>query len=242
MMNKQLKIWKEDFFRYYNRTSVMMRIIIGALLSFGAAYFLTQKVIKPQNARLKALKQKFQSMEIIDDVEIRTADLRNKQRKASMQLEGLKKVNEELALTMGSLTRGEVGKNILDLRFLMDKNNLRIVSEERVLPVKNLRRRSRGRQKPDTRMKIQFPSSMESESYKFEVLGSYQSLRRFLMDVRGAQTLIFLNNIRISRSGEMLTDRNLNQFRALSCAFEVHVPFRKEGAKGAAVPKGSVKK
>lgn len=237
MMNKQLKIWKDDFFRYYGRTSLMMRIVIGAALSFGTAYILTHKIIRPQNAQLKVLKEKFQSMEVIDDVGIQVADLKNKQRKVNMQLEGLKKANEELALTMGTFSKGEVGKNILDLRFLMDKNNLRIVSEERVLPVKQTRRRSRGKQKPDTRVRIQFPSSMECESYKFELLGSYGTLRRFFMDVRNAQALFFLNNIRISNSKELLTDRNLNQFRALSCVFEVHVPFRT-----AVSQKGSAKK
>lgn len=237
MMKKQLKIWKEDFFRYYDRTSVMMRIVMGAVLSLGTAYFLTHKVIKPQNAEVKTLKQKFQSMEVIDDVEIETADLKNKQRKTAMLLEGLTKANEELALTMGSFSKGEVGKNILDLRYLVDKNDLRILSEERVVPVKQIRRRSRGKQKPDTRVKIQFPASMGCESYKFEVLGSYRNLRRFFMDVRRAQALFFLNNIRISNSQEMLTDKNLNQFRALSCVFEVHVPFRKAPAAERAVKK-----
>lgn len=226
MMNRQLKIWKEDFFRCYNRTSVMMRIIIGAILSLGTAYFLTARVIKPQNLQLKALKQKFGAMELIDDVELQTADLKNKQRKISRQIEGLKTVNEKLALTLGDLSRGEIGKNILDLRFLMDRNNLKIVSEERVLPEKTVRRRSRVKPKSDDRVKIRFPSSMSCESYRFKVLGSYQNLRRFLTDVRNAQAPFFLNNIRITCSGEMLTDRNLNQYRALSCSFEVHVPFR----------------
>lgn len=244
MMKKQLKIWKDEFFRYYDRTSVMTRIIIGALLSFGTAYFLTQKVIKPQNAQLKALKQKFQNLEVIDDVEIQTADLKNKQRKAGMYLEGLKKANEKLALSMGSLSRDEVGKNILDLRFLMDKNSLRILSEERIIPVKQQRRRSsRVKQKADTRIKISFPSSMGCESSRFELLGSYQDLRRFFMDVRKAQNLFFINNICIRGSKETITDRSFKEHRALRCTFEVHIPYHKGAEKSAKkAEKRSVKK
>lgn len=230
-MKRQLKIWKEDFLRYYGRMSVMMRIAIGALLSFALAYVLIHKVIKPQNAELKKMKQKYQSMEVIDDVDLQVADLKNKQRKVTMQLEGFKKANEQLADDVGTLSKGEVGKNILELRYLIDRNSLRIVSEERVVPTKQVRRRAPQKNVIDTHIKITFPTSMACESYKFEVLGSYQCLRRFFMDVRNAQALFFINNIRIVQSKEMLTDKNLNQYRALSCAFEVHVPYQNEAAK-----------
>lgn len=227
MMQKQLKIWKEDFLRYYSRTSILMRMILGAALSFAAAYFLIHNVIRPQNSELKKLKQKFQSMEVIDDVDLQVADLKNSQRKTAMQLEGLKKANAALADQLGTLTRGEVGKNILDLRLLIDRNRLRIVSEEYAAPAKPVRRRKNTADKPDTRVKITFPDSMECASYRFQVLGSYQDLRHFFMDVRQARALFFINNIAIRQSGEMLTDKNFNQYRALACSFEVHVPYQK---------------
>lgn len=230
-MNRQLKIWKEDFLRFYKRTSIIMRVIIGAVLSGIIAYFLINNVIKKQNAELKTLKQKFNSMEVADDVEIQTADLQNKQRKAEMQLNGLKTANELLSTETGALSKGEVGKNILDLRFLIDSNQLRIVSEERVVSESKQVRRRRVQKKVDTGVKISFPASMSYESYKFEVLGSYQSLRKFFMDVRNSQSLFFLNNVRICQSKEMLTDKNFNQYRALSCSFEVHVPYKNENIK-----------
>lgn len=231
MMNRQLKIWKEDFIRYYSRTSIIMRIIIGAVLSFVIAYILINKVIKIQNAENKKLKQKFQSMEIIDDVDIQVADLKNSQRKTSMQLESLKALNANLAEELGTLSKGEIGKNILDLRLVIDRNSLRIVSEERIIPKKIIRRRTSKRKEPDTHIKIQFPSSMTCESYRFELLGSYRNLRKFFMEARKSNSLFFINNIHIKQSKEMLTDKNFNQYRALSCSFEVHVPYRNEDKK-----------
>lgn len=227
MKSRQLKIWKEDFLRYYDKTSVLMRIVIGAVLSALTALLLINKVIKPQNAELKTLKQKYQSMEVIDDVDIQVADLKNKQRKAAMQVEGLQKANEQLT--------AEIGKNILDLRTLIDRYELRIVSEERVVPVKEKKSGRRGRKKveADTRLQISFPASMACESYQFVVLGSYKNLRAFLNDVRNARSLFFLNNISIRQSEEMLTDKELNQYRALSCTFEVHVPYRSGQQKAA---------
>lgn len=230
-MNKQLKIWRDDFLRYYNRTSIVTRIMIGAVLSFVIAYFLINKVIKGQNAELKSLKQKYQAMEIIDDIDIQVADLKNKQRKSTMQLEALKKANAVLAAELGSLSKGEVGKNILDLRYLIDQNSLRIVSEERAVIQKKSRRRNIGKKEIDSRVKIAFPASMSSESYHFKLLGSYRNLQNFFMEVRNAQSLFFINNIAVRRSQEMLTDKNFNQYRALECVFEVHVPFHKEQKK-----------
>lgn len=230
-MNKQLKIWKDDFFRYYNRTSILVRILIGAALSFAVAYILIHKVIKVQNGELKKLKQKYEAMEVIDDVDIQVADLKNKQRKSSMQLEALKKVNASLATEFGTLSKGETGKNILDLRYLIDQNRLRILSEERIIIQKKSRRRPTSRKEKDDRVKITFPASMNCESYQFKILGSYQNLRHFFMAVREFKSLFFINNIKLEQSKELLTDKNLNQYRALECAFEVQVPFYKEAKK-----------
>ncbi len=231
-MNRQLKIWKDDFLRYYGGTSIITRMTIGAVLSFLLAYLLISRIIRPQNKAVRELKEKYQAMEIIEDADLQVADLKNKQRKALMQLDGLKTENARLALEVSKMTKGDIGRNIIDLRYFVDKNNLRIVSEERVVPEKPRRGRGQRKNEIDTRMKISFPDSMQFESHRFSVLGSYRDLQKFLMDVRNAREVFFINNVSIAQSREMLTDRNLNQYRALSCTFEVHVPYLAETVKG----------
>lgn len=225
-MNKQLKIWKDDFLRYYGRTSILARVAIGAILSFAIAYLIIEKIIKPQNAELKSLKQKFDAMEIIDDVDIQVADLKNKQRKINMQLEGLTEANQELAGKIGNLSKGEIGKSIIDLRFLIDNNNLRIISEERIVKANQAKRRKAQKQPIDTQVKITFPASMTFESHQFQVLGSYRDIQNFLNEVRKSQALFFLNNVTIGQSKEMLVDKDLNEYPALACHFQVHVPYQ----------------
>ncbi len=225
MAHRQLKIWRDDFLRYYHKTSLMTRIVIGAALSFGAAQLLLNKVIRPQNRELAELGRKHQSMEVVEDVELAVADLKNKQRKINMQLESLREINRNLAETRGTLSRNEIGKSILELRLLIDRNELRILSEERLVEKKNARR-SRKKKTPDTRIVMRLPASMGCESYRFKVLGSYRHLRHFLLDAFSTDVLFFLNNIKVSRSDELITDRNLNQYKALRCEFEIHIPYR----------------
>lgn len=231
-MNKQLKIWQDDFLRYYSKTSVMARVVIGACLSFAIAHVCINKVIKPQNTELKAINAKIQGIEVYDDVELTIADIRNSQRKINMQLTGLKEANLELIQTHGSLSKNDTGEVVLALRSLMEDSELKIVSEVRKIPVvqKTTRRSSRSKTPVVvTTLTPTLPSFVTTETYTFQIMGSYEQLGKLFASAFDADQLFLITNIKVERSDEYITDRNFNQIQALSCTFDVFIPYMTDG-------------
>ena len=227
MIKKQLNIWKKDFLKYYNKTSLMTRIIIGALISFIIAYFSINKIVKPQNAELKKLNEKIQSLDVVDNLDVTLVDLKNKQRKANMILKSVNKINDKLAVHCGSLTKQNTAANIIEIRTLIDKYNLKIISEALInKKQKKTIRRSVRNKKIDTRIKISFPKGLTSDGYKFQVLGRFEDIRKFLISAFMSKSLYFINNIQLDNSKELISDRNFRQFKALNCTFEVHIPYK----------------
>ncbi len=227
MANRQLKIWRDDFMRYYGKTSLVMRIVICAGLSFAVAYYGLNGYLNPQQKEIKELTKKLQDMTVVGDSEFLMADLRNRQRKTSAQLESVRAANRELAERGGGITRGETGKTILALRSMIDGNKLKIISEDRMKPQDAAKRKPNSKVK-DTRIKLALPESMDCECYTFIVLGEYGNLQNFLSEVFGAEQMFVLNNLKLSHSGEMITDGDLKQHKAIECRFEVHLPYQKE--------------
>lgn len=228
-MGKQLKSWRDDFLRYYGRTSLLMRIFIGAAVSFAIVFLMTNKVIKKQNKELNSLKSRMQSMEPADVVELEITDMKNRQRNVGRTLASLKEDNRQLEETCGGLSRSDAGKNFLHLRLLIDRNDLRIVSERR-MDMQNPNRKTgsnaTGKAGRGTSMQVEFPAFLACESYDFEVIGSFRNIRQFLIDAYKSDALFFLNNIRMNQSSETVMDRNLKQHRALRCEFQAHIPYR----------------
>lgn len=234
-MNKQLKIWRDDFLKYYHRTSLVMRIAIGAALSFGVVYLAMKQWIKPQIAQIKKLNKDFDNVSIIPDFDLTMQDLKNKLRRGERQLKSLQDTNRKLAEKNGSLQRTDSGRVILELRKMMDKHQLKIVTEERLIvqPAAGQTRKRGAQQniKTDTRVRVVLPDSMSSEGYTFKVMGSFINIREFLHDVYEADAVFFLNNISLKRSSEYLVDRNFQQYKALECSFDAHVPYLKSEKK-----------
>lgn len=231
-MNKQLKIWQDDFLRYYSKTSIMARVVIGACLSFAIAHVCINKIIKPQNTELKAINAKIQGIEVYDDVELTIADIRNSQRKVNMQLTGLKEVNLELIQTHGSLSKNDTGEVVLALRSLMEESDLKIVSEVRQIPVvKTTSRRSSRSKTPVvvTKLTPTLPSFVATETYTFKVMGSYKQLGQLFASAFDADELFLITNIKVERSDEYITDRDFNQIQALSCTFDLFIPYMTDG-------------
>ncbi len=234
MANRQLKILRDDFMRYYNRTSFVMRILIGAALSFAIAYYALNKHIKPQMAAIKDLQKKMSKMVIVDDVDLMMSDLNNRRKKVEKKLNAFSKANSELMKKSGQLTRSESGKIIIEIRSLLDQNSIKIISETRVNEKKaarpRRRKKSSGQMNKNKRIKLELPQLIGDDVHQFIVHGTYKHIKTFLMEVYNHKATFFLNNIYLERTDEFITDRELNQYNALKCCFELHIPYRKEKA------------
>ena len=229
--NRQLKIWRDDFLRYYDKTSLVTRIIIGAALGFLVTYTALNYYIKPTNQEIKKLNKQINDMAVLPDVDLMLQDLNLRQRRIERQLATTKRQNQQYSEKRGVLSRSDTGKVGLELRQLIDRHSLRLVNEERVVakPVQTVRRGSSTTLPPDTRQKLVLPETMNHESYRFHVLGSYKDIQLFLNEAFSAKSVFFINNVSIKESTEMLTDHNFRPYRALSCSFEFHIPYLAEG-------------
>lgn len=228
-LNKQLRIWRDDFLKYYNRTSLVTRIVTGAALAFAIAYASLNYAIRPENVRIKEVSKKLDDMSVVPDVELMMQDLKNRERRISSQLDGIRRQNREFGEKNGGLSRSEIGRTLLELRRLMDVNRIRILSESRVTPQppKRVSGKPGKDTLPDTRIRLVLPDTMASETYAFRVLGGFPDIRRFLHDAYSAGAVFYLNNISIRKSDELMTDREFRQYKALECSFELHIPYLK---------------
>ncbi len=224
MAQNQLKIWCDGFMRFYRKTSFLTRIVICAVISFIFAFIMLNKSITPQREEIKKLKSTADSIKVDDDINAEINELKNKQKKIFLAVESLKQTNTALVEFYGTLSKAETGKNILELRKFMEKNSLRILNEDRLQQGQSANNYAPLQTAP-THINIKLPSSFNFESYRFELLGTYTDLRNFMVDVYLANSLFFVNNIKISESKEFITDKELRQHPALKCSFEVHVPY-----------------
>lgn len=233
MANKQLKIWKEDFLRYYSKTSLLTRIIMGALVSYGIFYVSSHYFLTPAKKEIKVLQEKLEKISVTGDVDILIKDLKNRQKKAEKFLQTLCEQNNELTQQYGSLSIGDVGKTLVDFRLLIDSNELKIISEECILPVvvKKKKKSAKKTEPVSTRITLELPESMASEGYQFKVLGTYANIQAFLSEIYDAKIVCFLNNLSIVQSITPIVDKDFRQHKALECSFELHIPYRKGGEK-----------
>ncbi|MFA6814757.1 MAG: hypothetical protein WCS73_00485 [Lentisphaeria bacterium] len=233
MAQKQFQIWRDDFLRYYNKTSLIMRIVVGAVLSFLVAYYALNYQIKPLQQKQKEIRKKLQNMVIIEDTKLMILDSKNQQRKLQSQLTEVRSANKIIVTNGGGLSRSDIGKTILELRVLFDRNQLKIVLEDRAKPYLPASLKSRRinqiNHKQDRRVSLVLPDTIAVESYFFKVLGQYGNIQRFLQDVYHSKQIFRLNNLKMTRSQNQITDQHFQQHMALECSFEIHVPFRKEG-------------
>ncbi len=225
MFNKQFKIWFGNFLRAYANAPFLVRALVGAILGFMIFYIIGSRIDKPQKKELELLKRELNSIDAVENENLIVADLKNSQRKVMACLEHLRQSNYELGTEYGTLAKEETGKSLFELRRLFDQNELRIISEEKVIP--SSEKKYSG--KVYEHIELSLPDSLKCESCRFKVLGSYAHLQHFLLDVFTTKSLFFLNNIRITLSREKLIDRNLNSYQALQCEFEAHIPYKTGG-------------
>ncbi|MGL4854533.1 MAG: hypothetical protein ACRC37_04695 [Lentisphaeria bacterium] len=233
-MKKRNNGWKEDLRQYYAKTSVMARIGMCALLSGLIANVVMKKHIRPQVIKINELNKKISAMKTPSNPSEVIGELRETQEEIIAQLEQLRKENGLLIRRYGdSLSAGNIGKTILDIKLLINKNRLKIISEERIkelvgeendhLP----RRNNYLNMEEDTKIKLFLPNFLLSEGFIFKFVGTYKDIQKFLLELHKMKKVFFVNNVKLSSSKVKITDRDFKEHRAVECSFEVHVPYRK---------------
>ena len=65
-MKKQIKIWKADFDRYWDKTSLVMRIAIGAVISLILTYVVINNVNRPLSKKVGKERKAISDTAVVD--------------------------------------------------------------------------------------------------------------------------------------------------------------------------------
>ncbi|QSH41212.1 hypothetical protein P0136_09215 [Lentisphaerota bacterium ZTH] len=235
-MKKQLKMWHQDFFRYWDRTSLVARIFTGAAVSFLLVTAVTKYLTRPIAKEIKALRKKAETTDIGNEATIQLEELRQKKQRYLKRITAAQDKFSSLRESRTALTQAESGKLILEIRKLLDKYRIKLLEEEKLKtrpkPVnKSTSYRSSFRPvKKDNRIRIKVPDYLDIVSYRFKVVGSYNSLRRFLYYADRLGRAYVMNNISLSGAQQKSWNGNAKPVVAVKLDFEVHIPYLKDSS------------
>jgi hypothetical protein len=233
-MKRQLKIWNEDFNRYWNRTSLVMRIVIGAVASFLLAYVITSGLNRPLTSNINKLKKKIASIGVQDDSTVIMDELRQKKTTYSRRCSDLQEKLTKNRENSPGLTRAESGKVIIAIRELFDTHGIKLQIEEKLkkapaAPKKVNSYQKRHIKKTNTeRMHTAIPDFMGSNDYKFKVVGSFSNIKRFLRQLNTLPYVYIVDNIKLCASEVLIFTTNRPPQKGVELEFELHVPYLKK--------------
>jgi hypothetical protein len=228
-----LTTWKKDFLRYWDRTSLMMRIVIGAVLSFLIAHIFLNNLNRPLSKEIDEVKKKLNNIGSGDSTTLMMEELRVRKNILTSDLKIWKEKFNAITQDNGSLRQGESGKVIIDVRRLLSEYDIRFIEEERIVakPVQTPARKKAARRRGgesaviDTRMKVTWPDYIGSVDYRMTVIGKFSSIREFLHRLNFMPYVFVVNNITLKDSGTLMYDQRLEAQRGVEMVFELHIPF-----------------
>jgi len=230
-LKKQLKRWKTDWNNYWDKTSLVMRIVIGALVSLILTYSILHCVTRPLGKEVKTLKKKVNNTAIDDSATIRLEELRQKRERLRKRLAKWEAKLEAGKDCKGSLTEAESGKAIIAIRELFYSCGLKLLEEKRIkaraYSKKKLSsyQKRRKKSKIDTRIKLKLPEYISYISYQFKVHGKFSGVWRFIRRINEISHVFIMNNIIISESSIPKFSNKLDTQCEIEIEFELHIPY-----------------
>lgn len=235
-MNAQIQALSESMQRLYDKTSLLMRVLIGLGLGAIIVVLAHKEVLKPTDAAIAKLQSELAAIETAgQDVTAMVRELDQNAAILERNAQEVRAQNANLAEIAGVFSRADNGRLIAFFRTLLDQHNLRLISEERTSVQPNVayedplysRRTRRNTVAEPTTDRVPAPTraGMKMESYSFKVLGRFSDILDFLRAAYVSPKVFFLTNVEIKTSTEMLVDRNFQQYIARECAFEFHIPY-----------------
>ncbi len=229
-MNKQLKIWREDFLRYWNRTSLIMRILIGAGISFVIIYAGSKYVTKPMAKEIKAIKKKLDDI-AGSGVALQIQEMQRQKKELSRKLKDEKTLYENALDCETALEVSESGKVIIDLRQLLNECDVKLLNEEKLTNAtvktskKKKKRGKKTEKKIDYHMRPQVPSCLSTVGYHFKVIGQFKNIKKFLLTMNSISHVFIANNIAINTTETVIYNKKLQPRHGVEMEFEVHIPY-----------------
>ncbi|MDD5727466.1 MAG: hypothetical protein PHV59_02780 [Victivallales bacterium] len=232
-MKKQLKIWKADFDRYWDKTSLTVRILIGAVVSLALTYVVVNKINRPLSKEVEKERKAISDTAVVDGAIYLLDDLKRKRDEIKEQLGIWEKKLENSKDCESSLTPLENSKVIIAVRELFYKNNIKLINEQKIIKNspdpknKSSYRKRHNTEKPDNRIKLKAPEYIEHISYRIKAYGRFPDIKKFLSDVNKESYVFVINNIILQEGQIPAFDHKFQQRKDIQIDFELHIPYLK---------------
>ncbi|MDD5598127.1 MAG: hypothetical protein PHV82_09290 [Victivallaceae bacterium] len=232
-MKKQLKIWKADFERYWDKTSLITRILIGAAVSLALTYVVINKVNRPLSKEVEKERKAISDTAVVDGAIYLLEDLKRKRDKINADLKIWEKKFENAKDCESSLTQLESGKVIIAVRELFYKNNLKLINEQKInkdvpaLKNKSSYHSRHKTEKPDDHIKLEAPEYIEHVSYQIKAYGRFPDIKNFLFNLNENSHVFVINNITFIEAQLPAFDHKFQRQKAVEINFELHIPYLK---------------
>lgn len=238
-MKKQLKTWKADFDRYWDKTSLVMRIAIGASVSLLLTYVVMNKINRPLSQQVGKKRKAISDTAVVDGAIYILDELRIKRDNVNKKLKTWEKKLAESKDCESSLTPLESSKVIIAVRKLFDKNSLKLINEQKLKrqeisekksSYRNRHRKTETDMDTDTKIKLNPPEYIDYISYQIKAYGRFRDIKRFLTDINEVKHVFVMNNIAFSEGQYPALDRKFNFRKGIEINFELHIPYLKDSA------------
>ena len=232
-MKKQLKIWKADFDRYWDKTSLTVRILIGSVISLLITYTVINKVTKPLAKEVEKERKAISDTAVVDGAIYLLDDLKRKRDEIKTQLQIWEKKLENSKDSKSSLTPLENSKVIIAVRKLFYENNIKLLNEQKIvksslaLKKKSNYSKRHNMTKPDNRIRLKAPEYIEHISYHIKAYGRFPDIKKFLSDVNKESYVFVINNIILQEGKIPAFDHKFQQRKGIQIDFELHIPYLK---------------
>lgn len=232
-MKKQLKTWKADFDKYWDKTSLVVRIMIGAVISLLITYVVINKINRPLSKKVLKAQKAISDTTVVDGSLFILEELRQKRIKFKKRLETWTKKLEDSKDCESCLTPLESSKVVIAIRELFYKNGLKLLNEQRIKKQVKLKKQLSSYKKRhkttkvNSRIKLNPPEYIDHISYQISAYGQFGNIKKFFYDINQISHVFIMNNIKFGQyEGTVLNNRFQVQ-HGIKLDFELHIPYLK---------------
>lgn len=248
-MNSPLSRWQKEFGQMWEKTSLLMRVVIGAVIGFIIFKSAENFLLLPAEAERDALRVKVKQTPLDPNHEQNLQFLHFRINQARVQVEELRQsVGKETVALHPSGVAPLLGK----LHAILNAHKITIVKESNVkqetktesavMSPEELNWRRMHGTAPQAIAEIQtssanvipmmpppvLPASMESNVYTLFVYGSFASIHGFLTELDALPGVFFVNNLRTSRVNAKVPNPEGQETPAIGLEFTLYIPYLRE--------------
>ncbi|MDD3118118.1 MAG: hypothetical protein PHQ27_02965 [Victivallales bacterium] len=242
-MERQLIKWRDDWMRFWGRTSLAMRIVIGAGVSLAITAMWLNWWNKPLAEEVKKLHRQLDKVIADNSFNLQMTAMRQRRQELKKQLQTTADKLEKLSAAGLRFEPADCGLLTAALRRRIDEYELELKEENEIIAhspeTSRRRRRSHPVRHPADEWQVRknYPEYMKTVRYHYRLVGEFSRLIAFLRSLPTVRKAFAVNNV-------VLTTAPADEggiAGLLTLDFDLSVPTLSDGANPLPVVAGEAK-